>query len=150
MLEVENANSSTEAQIVIGGTEIQPKSTYRLTLSNPSRTLEQGTTDSGGSFWKSRGFPQGLAAGTYLLTLTATAADGSTLVLYKSFSILSSGGLIVNPTMDDSLVLARTGAGSLDVPIWLSVSSLLLLMGSMLIASGKKPISGTRRRSYSP
>ncbi len=140
MLEISKTSSASDATIVIGGTGIAPQSAYQLSLERPRELLNRGTTDSEGNFWQSVSLPSDLAPGSYLLTLTATAADGSELSLQRSLTVTALGGLVVGEFSDGSIQLARTGLTHDSLIPWLIGASVLIVLGASLIFQ-----QGTRR-----
>ena len=125
------------SSVVIGGQGLAGGSQYSLVVRSTPQTLVSGTASALGNFSGRASLPA-LPAGSHTLTLTASAADGSTLTLVQSFTVAANGtfSAIGSPTGSQSGGLAATGISGL--PGGMGLAGLALLLGVAMVVSARR------------
>lgn len=137
------------APVVIGGEGLAGGSAYTLVVRSTPQVVDSGTASALGNFSKSVPMPA-LAPGSHILTLTATAPDGSTLTLAQPFTVDAIGAVtsLSATAGSTSAVLAATGVNTYFMLGGLSGLALLLLGVVMLtVARGRSSASSKLLRS---
>ena len=130
----------SNAPVLMEGQGLRPGAPYSLTLREPERVIQSGTTNTGGRFSHLVNLPPGLKPGSYTITLAAIGANGESLVLEKSFRIGSDGtftqiGATV-PTVRGGL--AQTGPDEALVFGGLATATLATLVGVGLALANRR------------
>jgi hypothetical protein len=99
--------------VLMEGQGLRPGSAYSLTIREPERVIQSGTTNTGGRFSHFVNLPADLQPGSYTIALSAIGINGESLVLTQSFRIGSDGKF---SQIDTTVPTVKVGSGPAGVP----------------------------------
>jgi hypothetical protein len=112
-MQVRVGQQGASAPVLIEGQGLRPGSAYSLTLREPERVIQSGTTNTGGRFSHFVNLPADLQPGSYTIALSAIGINGESLVLAQSFRIGSDGKF---SQIDTTVPTVNVGSGPAGVP----------------------------------
>ena len=137
------------ALVAVSGAGLKEGSSYTIILRSTPVLLAGGTIDSSGAFTASAVLPTGLSAGQHTVTLTGTAADGSSLSRVAFLTVSATGTVTyLSYTAADAVLsvtatsttTALASTGFTAAPLGFA-ALLLLLAGAALVAARRRSIA---------
>ena len=145
-LQVTVGQQISGAPVVIGGEGLAGGSDYSLVVRSTPQTVDSGKASPLGNFSKRVSMPA-LAPGSYTLTLTAVAPDGSSLSLVQGFTVGADGTVTAMGSLAGSTgsALAATGSEPM-VMLWsVGLAMLMMVAGASAVAASRSHHAHAKR-----
>jgi len=117
-------------------------STVTITMASDPVTLGTATADANGTFSAPVPIPSNASVGEHTINATGPGAEGGTVSLTASFTVLAHATAAAPGTAPAQAALAFTGSS--DTPIYAGVGIVLVVVGAVLLV-----ITVRRRRAHS-